>query len=94
MIEPATSTTRRAIGSLSAHRDRDTGPVAVIVVNFNAGEHLRSCLRAIGGQTVRPRRVIVIDNGSTDDSLSGAAPRMPPCRDHRGGKESRFRRGK
>jgi GT2 family glycosyltransferase len=45
--------------------------VAVIVVNYNSGEHLRKCIQSIAGQTQAPTRVVVVDNGSSDDSLSG-----------------------
>lgn len=44
--------------------------VAIIVVNWNAGELLRRCLEAIGQQRRRPDHVIVVDNASTDDSLA------------------------
>ena len=45
--------------------------VAVIVVNYNSGEHLRTCVRSIAAQTLAPTRVVVVDNGSSDDSLFG-----------------------
>ncbi len=43
--------------------------VAVIIVNYNAGEHLAQCLSALGRQTRRPDRILLIDNASTDGSL-------------------------
>jgi GT2 family glycosyltransferase len=43
--------------------------VSVIIVNWNGREHLATCLPAVIGQTVPPREVIVVDNGSTDGSL-------------------------
>jgi GT2 family glycosyltransferase len=47
------------------------GPsVAVVVVNFNSGPLLRDCLDSLTKQTLPPRRVVVVDNASTDDSLS------------------------
>jgi GT2 family glycosyltransferase len=51
--------------------------VAVIIVNFNGGEHLRRCLDAVAAQTLRPQRVIVVDNASSDNSLAGLAERHP-----------------
>ncbi len=42
--------------------------VAVIVVNWNGHRWLRRALQAISGQTRRPDRIIVVDNGSTDGS--------------------------
>ncbi|MCS6285481.1 MAG: glycosyltransferase family 2 protein [Nitrospira sp.] len=43
--------------------------VAVIIVNYNAGDLLPECLRAVEAQTVRPARVLVMDNGSRDGSI-------------------------
>jgi GT2 family glycosyltransferase len=51
--------------------------VAVIVVNLNAGAHLARTLEGLERQTVRPQRVILVDNGSTDGSLEGIAERFP-----------------
>ncbi|HEY7058437.1 MAG TPA: glycosyltransferase family 2 protein [Vicinamibacterales bacterium] len=50
--------------------------VAVLIVNWNGGPLLRQCLESLEGQTCRPDRVIVVDNGSTDDSLALAAPQL------------------
>jgi GT2 family glycosyltransferase len=44
-------------------------PVTIIVVNWNAGIVLRKCVLHVQNQTVKPARVIVVDNGSTDESL-------------------------
>ncbi len=41
-------------------------PVAAVVVNFNAGEHLAACLRSLRRAGVAKR--IVVDNASRDDS--------------------------
>ncbi|MBF0292275.1 MAG: glycosyltransferase family 2 protein [Nitrospinae bacterium] len=54
-----------------------TAAVAVIVVNWNAGEHLERCLRSIYSQTMRPRRVILVDNASSDGSADGVENRFP-----------------
>lgn len=50
---------------------------AVIIVNFNAGPLLKDCLRSLARQTLRPSRVIIADNASTDDSLSGLEEALP-----------------
>jgi GT2 family glycosyltransferase len=47
--------------------------VAVIVVNFNAGGLLARCVAALSAQTLTPRRTIIVDNGSTDGSLTTLA---------------------
>lgn len=51
--------------------------VAVIVVNLNAGAYLARTLESLERQTVRPQRVILVDNGSTDGSLDGIPDRFP-----------------
>ena len=44
--------------------------ISVIIVNFNAGDRLEKCLKALDVQSYRDFEVIVIDNGSADDSIS------------------------
>jgi GT2 family glycosyltransferase len=51
--------------------------VAVIVVNANGGELLERALRAVAGQTLPPRRVLVVDNASVDGSVDGLEHRHP-----------------
>lgn len=43
--------------------------VTVIIVNWNSGELLSRCLDDLGQQILAPGRILVIDNGSTDDSI-------------------------
>jgi len=51
--------------------------IAVVIVNWNAGDLLARCLRAVSRQTLRPDRVIVADNASNDDSLQGLQDVVP-----------------
>jgi GT2 family glycosyltransferase len=44
--------------------------VTVIIVNWNSGALLRGCLDAVSRQTVAPRRILVVDNASSDDSFA------------------------
>jgi GT2 family glycosyltransferase len=46
--------------------------VAVVIVNWNAGDLLSRCLEALGRQTRPPDKVIVVDNASSDQSLTSA----------------------
>jgi GT2 family glycosyltransferase len=43
--------------------------VSVVIPNWNGAVHLPECLDSIDAQTLKPLEVIVVDNGSTDDSL-------------------------
>ncbi len=40
----------------------------VVVINHNAGTRLEACVRSLW--EARPRRIVVVDNGSTDGSLN------------------------
>lgn len=44
--------------------------VAVIIVNLNGEKYLRDCLNSLSLQSFRDFDVIVVDNGSADNSLS------------------------
>jgi GT2 family glycosyltransferase len=46
--------------------------VAILIVNWNSGDLLRDCLESVRRQRRPADRVILVDNGSTDDSLVGA----------------------
>lgn len=43
--------------------------ISVIIPNWNGAAHLPTCLEALRRQTYARREVIVVDNGSTDESL-------------------------
>jgi GT2 family glycosyltransferase len=45
-------------------------PVCVIVVNYNGGSLLRRCVETLGGQTLLPQEIIIVDNGSADGSIA------------------------
>ena len=53
-----------------ANRDMDSPDVCVIVVNYNASDHLSRCISALKLQTYENYEVIIIDNASQDDSLA------------------------
>lgn len=50
--------------------------VTVIIVNWNGGILLKSCLSALDKQTLKPAAIYLMDNGSTDGSLD-LIPDMP-----------------
>lgn len=43
--------------------------ISVIIAIYNPGKYLRSCLDSIVNQTYRNLEIILVDDGSTDDSL-------------------------
>ncbi|MBU3593263.1 glycosyltransferase family 2 protein [Polynucleobacter sp. 71A-WALBACH] len=43
--------------------------VSILINNYNYGRFLADCIRSAIGQTYQPIEVIVVDDGSTDDSL-------------------------
>ncbi|MGN6608726.1 MAG: glycosyltransferase family 2 protein [Jatrophihabitans sp.] len=55
--------------------------VSVIVVNFNGGDLLTRCLRSLReGTAGHPVEIIVVDNGSSDDSVDSVPPDLRPDR--------------
>ena len=53
--------------------------VSVIIPVYNGGRHLRAALESVFAQSYRPFEVIVVDDGSTDDS-SAIAQSFPDVR--------------
>lgn len=43
--------------------------VSVAVPVYNTGKYVTQCLRSIMGQTLKEIEIIVVNDGSTDDSL-------------------------
>ncbi len=54
-------------------------PVAVVIVNWNSAGDLDRCLRALAAQTVRPHKILVVDNASSDASLAAVEAHFPLC---------------
>jgi GT2 family glycosyltransferase len=44
--------------------------VSIVIVNWNGAHHLRACLPSLRSQTYSEIEILVIDNGSTDDSFA------------------------
>jgi GT2 family glycosyltransferase len=54
--------------------------LTVIVVNWNGAHLLRTCLGALRAQTFTDFETVLVDNGSTDESLSLVAREFPEVR--------------
>lgn len=51
--------------------------ITVIVVNWNGAAMLVDCLASLALQRMSPSRVVVVDNGSSDDSVALVRKRFP-----------------
>src|ERR1043166_4563685 len=67
--------------------------IAVLIVNYNSGDHLRRCLQALSDQKVRGFQTIVVDNASTDGSADAIERDFPWTQLIRPGKNLGFAAG-
>lgn len=58
----------------STPNQRKTGSVSVIVPCFNYGRFLADCLTSVQSQTLEDFECIIVDDGSTDDTLDVVTP--------------------
>src|SRR5439155_20790022 len=54
--------------------------VTVVVLNWNGRSHLETCLPALQSQTYSAFTPVVVDNGSTDESVAFARQAFPRLR--------------
>lgn len=67
--------------------------VTVIIVNWNGGEFVLRCVNALGRQTYRDFRVVVVDNASSDGSDGRIEREFPGTKLVRAGANVGFARG-
>jgi glycosyltransferase involved in cell wall biosynthesis len=69
-------------------------PLATVIVNnYNYGRFLKAAIDSALGQTYQPTEVVVVDDGSTDDSrriIAGYGDRIRPVLKENGGQTSAF----
>lgn len=51
--------------------------ISVVIPSFNAGNYLLEALESVSRQTFLPKEILVIDDGSTDDSIKNAKSAFP-----------------
>jgi hypothetical protein len=76
--------------------DGRSGRVSVLMPTFNRGEMLSEALDSVLGQSIPPHQVVVIDDGSTDDTSERVArygARIDYIRKANGGKSSALNLG-
>jgi GT2 family glycosyltransferase len=54
--------------------------VTVGIVTYNRRRRLEACLASVAAQSVRPAEVLVVDNGSSDDTVAWLAAAHPDVR--------------
>jgi GT2 family glycosyltransferase len=60
-----------------SHHSLHGGRVSLFVINYNGGEHLPGLLASLASQDYKDYEVIVVDNGSTDGSVSYVRRHFP-----------------
>ena len=66
-----------------AHREQSESAVSVLVPTYNRAQFLPETLDSILSQTYSPAEIIVVDDGSTDDTQAVISRRYPTVRYHR-----------
>lgn len=62
---------------MHGRKTRTSQTISVIIVNWNGRRWLESCLPSLAQQTYEDVEIIVVDNGSTDDSVPWLAAQWP-----------------
>jgi len=56
------------VNSLTILTDKPTSDISIIVPNYNNGRYLKAFIQSIIDSTMLPRQLIIVDDGSEDDS--------------------------
>jgi glycosyltransferase involved in cell wall biosynthesis len=60
--------------------EEERNKVSIIVVNWNGEKFLKNCLSALSSQSYGNREIILIDNGSADNSVRFARESCPEAK--------------
>lgn len=67
--------------------------IAVIILNWNGWEDTAACVRSLGRSTYPNQRILVVDNGSEDDSVGALRRELPALEILETGRNLGFGRG-
>lgn len=67
---------------VAAERAADQGRVSVVITNYNYARHLPGAIDSIRQQADQPAELIIVDDGSTDNSLAVLAEQFPGPQAH------------
>ena len=76
----AVATAKQRIDEQSTTLDERTPTVSIVIPTFNRSGLLVNALESVLGQTFKDYEIIVIDDGSTDDTVERLAPYMDRIR--------------
>src|SRR4051812_15354057 len=71
---------RAGLGVRRKHWSQSVESVSVVIPTYNRAELLKVTIQSILGQTVRPLEIIIVDDGSTDDTANVCASFGPVVR--------------
>ncbi len=54
--------------------------ISIVIPNYNGAEHLQVCFQSLRNQTYKDYEIILVDNGSKDDSLKFTQENFPEVR--------------
>jgi GT2 family glycosyltransferase len=98
-IDGATHVSHRPCASVDCRvHDEDSAvselaELTVVVLNWNLARSTIRCVESLIGDGVPPSRIVVVDNGSTDDSAARFSNELPDCRLVRLPENTGFARG-
>ncbi|MCX6765907.1 MAG: glycosyltransferase [Candidatus Moranbacteria bacterium] len=69
--------TKTIIAIARKEENKPDGKAAVIIANWNGKEYLNDCLFSLRHQTYKNFKIILVDNGSSDDSVSFVKSNFP-----------------
>ena len=74
LLEPTNHTTcililKKSANVAMAYDGLYSSSVTIVIVNWNSGTLLQRCLNKLQAQTLKPQKILIVDNASTDGSI-------------------------